>query len=121
MLALLAIGALFRDTDAMVLTPAERQRRRRARLKAGETLPCCTACGARLQLDRRERPDRQGDGVCWRCWIQTADGRAYEQQRRKRAREADPERIRAQTLASVRRARTKAKGGTASTTDGRQP
>ena len=52
---------------------------------------------------------------------QTADGRAYEQQRRQRAREADPEMIRAQTLASVRRVRAKAKGGTTSTTDGGKP
>jgi purine nucleoside phosphorylase len=39
----------------------------------------------------------------------------------KLAREADPEKIRAQTLASVRRARAKAKGGTTSTTDGGKP
>jgi hypothetical protein len=117
-LALLALGALFRDTDAMVLTPAERQRRRRARLKAGEEVPCCTSCGARLQLERRERPDRQGDGLCWSCFIQTPGGRDYERERRKRARGADPEKIRAQTLASVRRVRAKVKGGT--TTDGGQ-
>ena len=91
------------------------------RLKAGEEVPCCTSCGARLQLGLRERPDRQGDGLCWTCWIQNADGRAYEQQRRQRAREADHEKIRAQTLASVRRVRAKAKGGTTSTTDGGKP
>lgn len=105
----------------MVLTPAERKRLQRAREKAGEVVPTCTSCGARLQLERRERPDRQGDGLCWTCWIQTAAGRAYEQQRRQLARESDPERIRAQTLASVRRSRAKAKGGTTSTTDGGQP
>jgi hypothetical protein len=105
----------------MALTPAERQRRRRARLKAGEEVPCCTSCGARLRLGLHERLDRQGDGLRWTCWIQTADGRAYEQQRRQRAREADPEMIRAQTLASVRRVRAKAKGGTTSTTDGGKP
>jgi hypothetical protein len=116
-----ACSAMLCDTDAMVLTPAERQRRRRARLKAGEEVPCCTSCGAKLQLDRRELPDRQGDGVCWSCWIQTPGGRDYERERRKRAREADPERIRAQTLASVRRARAKVKGDTTSTTDGSQP
>ncbi len=120
MLALVA-SAQFCDTDVMPYTAAERQRRRRARLKAGEELPCCTSCGARLQLERRERPDRQEDGVCWSCWIQTPGGRDYERERRKRAREADPERIRAQTLASVRRARAKAKGDTTSTTDGSQP
>ena len=105
----------------MVLTPADRQRRRRARLKAGEEVPCCNVCGAKLQLDLRERPDRQGDGVCWTCWIQTPSGREYERERRKRARKADPEKIRAQTLASVHRVRAKAKGGTTSTTDGGQP
>ena len=110
--------AQFCDTEQMPYTAAERQRRRRARLKAGEEVPSCTCCGARLQLERRERPDRQGDGLCWSCWIQTADGKAYERERRKRAREADPEKIRAQTLASVRRVRAKAKGGT--TTDGGQ-
>ena len=105
----------------MVLTPAERQRRRRARLRAGEELPCCTSCGeARLQLERRERPDRQEDGLCWSCWIQTPDGLASISDRRKRARAADPEKIRAQTLTRVRRARAKAKG-TTSTTDGTQP
>ena len=110
---------MFCDTDVMPYTPAERQRRRRARLKAGEAVPCCTSCGARLQLERRERPDRQGDCLCcWSCWIQTADGKDYERDRRQRAREADPEKIRAQTLASVRRVRAKAKGGT---TDGGQP
>jgi hypothetical protein len=105
----------------MVLTPAERQRRRRARLKAGEEVPCCTACGARLQLERRERPDRQVDGLCWSCWIQTPDGLASISDRRKRARAADPEKIRSQTLTRVRRARAKAKGDTTSTTDGAQP
>ena len=114
----MACSAMFCDTDVMVLTPAERQRRRRARVKAGEEVPCCTSCGARLQLERRERPDRQGDGLCWSCFIHTADGRDYERERRKQARKADPEKIRAQTLASVRRARTKAKGGTTSTDGG---
>jgi len=84
-------------------------------------VPCCTACGAKLQLDRRERPDRQGDGLCWSCWILTPGGRDYERERRKRAREADPEKIRAQTLASVRRVRAKDKGDTTSPIDGAQP
>jgi ribosomal protein L34E len=117
----MACSAMFCDTDVMVLTPAERQRRRRARLKAGEEVPCCTSCGTKLQLVRRERPDRQGDGLCWSCWIQTPGGRDYERERRKRARKAAPEKIRAQVLASVRRVRAKAKGGTTSTTDGGQP
>ena len=104
------ICARFRDTEEMVLTPAERKRLQRAREKAGEVLPTCTSCGARLQLGRRERPDRQGVGICWSCWIQTADGRVYERERRKRAREADPGKVRAQTLASVRRVRAKAAG-----------
>jgi hypothetical protein len=116
-LALVA-SAQFCDTDVMPYTPAERQRRRRARLKAGEAVPCCTSCGTLLQLERRELPDRQGDGLCWNCFIQTPSGREYERERRKRARQADPEKIRAQTLASVRRVRAKAKGGT---TDGSQP
>jgi len=116
-----ASSARFCDTEGMALTPAERQRRRRARLKAGEEVPTCTSCGARLQLERRERPDRQGDGLCWTCWIQTPDGRAYEQQRRKRAREADPDKLRAQTLASVRRVRAKASGSNTSSSGGAQP
>ncbi len=119
MLALVPF-AQFCDTERMPYTAAERQRRRRARIKAGEAVPCCTSCGARLQIERRERPERQGDCVCWSCWIQTPGGRDYERERRKLAREADPGKIRAQTLASVRRARAKAKGGTTST-DGKQP
>jgi len=104
----------------MPSSPAERQRLRRARLKAGEELPCCTACGAKLQLGRRELPERQGLELCWSCWLRTPDGRSYIRDRRKLAREADPEKIRAQTLTRVRRARAKAKG-TTSTTDGTQP
>ncbi len=110
----------FCDTEQMPYTPAERQALRRARLKAGEELPCCAACGAKLQLDQRELPERQGLEICWTCWLRTPDGRSYIRDRRKRAREADPEKIRAQTLASVRRVRAKAKGGTTSTTDGGQ-
>jgi ribosomal protein L34E len=103
----------------MVLTPAERKRLQRAREKAGEEVARCTGCGAKLQLVRRERPERQGDGVCWACWIKTPDGLASISDRRKRARAADPEKIRAQTLSRVRRARAKAKGAT-SLTDGGQ-
>jgi hypothetical protein len=109
-LAQLAFNAQFRDTAAMPYTDAERQRLRRARLKAGEVVPSCTACGARLQLDRRERPDRQGDDHCWTCWLRTPAGRDYIRERRRLARAADPDKIREQTRASVRRARAKTRG-----------
>jgi hypothetical protein len=52
--------------------------------------------------------------------MKTPSGREYERERRKRARKADPEKIRAQTLASVRRVRAKAKGDTTNN-DGTQP
>jgi len=93
----------------MVLSDAERQRLRRARLKAGLTMQVCTSCGARLLLDRRVRADRQGDGLCWSCWLRTPAGLADVAARRARARAADPERVRAATLARTRRTRAKAK------------
>ena len=85
----------FRDTGGMPpLTPAERQARRRARLKAGEAVPCCSSCGAKLQPTLRQRLDRQGDGLCWECWILTPAGQATERERGKRNRAADLERAR---------------------------
>lgn len=89
----------------MVLTPAERQRLRRARVRAGLTMQVCTSCGARLLLDRRVRADRQGDSLCWCCWLKTPAGRADVAARRRRARLASPEKVRAATLASVRKVR----------------
>ncbi|MEA5443342.1 hypothetical protein [Cyanobium gracile] len=76
------------------LTPAERQARRRARLKAGEAVASCPSCGAKLQPTLRQRPDRQGDGLCWPCWIKTPAGLEAERERGKRTRAADLERAR---------------------------
>ena len=83
-----------RDNAGMALTPAERQARRRARLRAGEAVPCCSSCGAKLQPDLRKRDDRQGVGLCWGCWIKTPAGQASERERGERTRDADPERAR---------------------------
>ena len=80
------------DTGWMALTQAERKRIQRARQKAGEVARCCSSCGAKLQPTLRQRPDRQGDGFCWRCWARSPAGPAAERERGLRARAADPER-----------------------------
>lgn len=82
------------EDGAMALTSAQRQARLRARQKAGQTLPTCSSCGARLQPYLRQRGDRQGDGICWRCWIKTPAGLEAERERGRRTREADLERAR---------------------------
>jgi hypothetical protein len=89
----------------MPLTPAERQRAYRARKKAGEAVACCSACGAKLQLSRRERDDRQGSGLCWSCWIKTPVGQAAEAERKRRHAESDPDRRRQQVREAVARLR----------------
>ncbi|MCP9823901.1 hypothetical protein [Synechococcus sp. EJ6-Ellesmere] len=94
----------------MVLTPAERQRRRRERLRAGEVLPSCSGCGAALRPSQRQRPDRKGDGLCWSCWAKTPAGRADARERRRQQRELDPAAARAASLQRVHRARLKAAG-----------
>lgn len=94
----------------MVLTPAERKQLQRARAKAGETLPTCGLCGAKLLLDLRQRQDRQGDGLCWRCWARSAAGLEAERLRGKRNREADPERARELARERARRFRAKQAG-----------
>lgn len=97
----------LRDDDPMPLTPAERQRAFRARQKAGESVPVCSACGARLQLNRRERADRQDSGLCWSCWIKTPDGQAAEAERKRKHVEADPERRRLQVRKAAARLRAR--------------
>lgn len=99
-----------RDNGPMVSTAAERQARRRARLRAGETLPACTLCGAKLLLDQRQRQDRQGDGLCWSCWVKSPAGQAAERERAARARRADPERIRELARERAKRFRAKQAG-----------
>ncbi len=92
----------------MVSTAAERQARRRARLRAGETVPTCTICGTRLLLDLRQRADRQGGDLCWSCWVKSPGGQAAERERAARARKVDPEKVRAQARERARRFRARA-------------
>jgi DNA helicase TIP49 (TBP-interacting protein) len=94
----------------MALTPAERQRLRRARLKAGESVPICTSCGALLQVGRRERTDRQESTLCWSCWIKTPEGQAAENERKRKHVEANPDLRRQQTRDAVRRHRERQRG-----------
>jgi hypothetical protein len=82
------------DNGGMALSDAERQQRRRDRKKAGETVPRCSTCGAQLQPALQRRPDRQGDGLCWSCWIKTPAGLEAERERGQRVRAADPEHVR---------------------------
>lgn len=97
----------LRDDEPMPLTPAERQRAYRARQKAGESVPTCSACGAQLQLSRRARADRQGSGLCWSCWIKTPAGQAAEAERKRKHVEADPERRRQQVREAAARLRAR--------------
>ncbi len=106
--ATVATIAERRDNAWMALTPAERQARRRARLRAGEVVPCCSSCGAKLQPDLRQRGDRQGVGLCWNCWIRTPAGQESERERGKRTRETDPERARELGRERARRFRQRA-------------
>jgi hypothetical protein len=97
----------LRDDGQMPLTPAERQRAFRARKQAGESVPVCSACGARLQLSRRARADRQSSGLCWSCWVKTAAGQAAEAERKRKHVEADPERRRQQVREAAARLRAR--------------
>ena len=107
----MAACAGCRDNAWVALTPAERKRIQRARQKAGEVVPTCSACGAQLQLTIRQRPDRQGDGLCWRCWARSPAGLAAERERGQRARAADPERARQLGRERARRFRQRASQG----------
>ena len=98
------------EDGAMALTPAERQARLRARRRAGETVPCCSSCGAKLQPALRERPDRLADSLCWSCWQRSEAGLTAERLRGKRSREADPERARELGRERARRFRAKGQG-----------
>ncbi len=100
-----------RDNAWMALTPAERKRIQRARQKAGEVAVSCSSCGARLQPNLRQRADRQGDGLCWSCWVKTPAGLEAERERGKRTREADPERARELGRERARRFRQRASQG----------
>ena len=65
----------------MALTPAERQRLRRARQKAGEQAPTCGGCGCPLRAGAGGSEARLAAGLCRACWLQTEAGRTAEQQR----------------------------------------
>ena len=99
------------DTGWMALTPAERQARRRARQKSGESLPSCSSCGAQLQPDLRQRLDRVASGLCWTCWLGSPAGLEAERLRGKRTREADLERARMLGRERARRFREQASQG----------
>ena len=60
-------------------TNAERQRRYRERRRAGQQVPVCS-CGK--QALGQHAP------LCSRCWLQTAEGRAFERERISRLRAA---------------------------------
>ncbi|MCP9901735.1 hypothetical protein KBZ12_10835 [Cyanobium sp. Cruz CV13-4-11] len=112
------------DNQAMPLTAAERQARLRARRRAGEILPTCSSCGAKLQPALRERPDRVASGLCWSCWIASPQGLSAERARGQRNREADLERARELGRERARRFRQRAsqasqgERGTKATQDG---
>lgn len=99
------------DNGAMAMSSTERKRIQRARQKAGEVVPTCSACGAQLQPTLRQRPDRQGDGLCWRCWARSPAGLAAERERGQRARAADPDRARQLARERARRFRQRASQG----------
>jgi hypothetical protein len=105
--ALVAANVWQRDNGPMRSTPAERKRLQRARAKAGETVPTCSLCGTRLLLDLRQRQDRQDDGLCWGCWLESPAGQAAERERAARARQVDPERTRALGRERARRLRAR--------------
>ncbi len=100
------------DNLYMALTGTERKRIQRARVKAGEVVPTCSACGAKLQPTLRSLPNRQGDGLCWNCWIKTPTGLEAERERGQRNREADLERARELGRERARRFRAKASKAT---------
>ena len=94
----------------MAMSSAERKRIQRARQKAGEVVPTCSACGVQLQPTLRQRPDRQGDGLCWRCWARSPAGLAAERERGQRARAADPDRARQLARERARQFRQRLRG-----------
>ena len=102
------------DNRAMPLTAAERQARLRARRRAGEAVPCCSSCGAKLQPALRERPDRLADSLCWSCWARSEAGLAAERERGQRVRAADPEHVRRLARERARRFRQRASQSTQS-------
>lgn len=69
-------------TSPVALTPAERQRLRRQRQKAGQAAPTCS-CGAILQPGTGALSEaRMAAGLCRACWLKTPGGAAAERLRK---------------------------------------
>ncbi len=100
-----------RENGWMALSDAERQQRRRDRLKSGEAVPCCSSCGAKLQPTLQRRTDRQGADLCWSCWIKSPAGLEAERERGQGNREADLDRARELGRERARRFRQRASQG----------
>jgi len=89
------------------LTPAERQRIRRARQKAGQQAPTCEACGCALVPGVGGSEARLLAQLCRACWLQTPEGSAAEADRRRAEELTD--KARARKAAWAAEARRKAR------------
>lgn len=97
------------DQWPVALTPAERQRLRRQRLKEGAQAPACSSCGCALVpgpgASSRERMAR---GLCSSCWEATPEGAEAKRQRVAAKELTDAARERKRRWAAKRRAEEKA-------------
>ena len=95
-------------TAPVALTPAERQRQRRARQKAGEQAPTCQGCGCPLRAGAGGSEARLTAGLCRACWLQTPEGAEIERQRVATKELTDQARARKRAWAAADRAKKRA-------------
>lgn len=93
----------------LALSPAERQRLRRQRLKEGQQAPSCLACGCALVPGGGTTSDaRMAAGLCRSCWEATPAGAEAKRQRVAGKELNDTARERKRRWAAKKRAEAKA-------------
>lgn len=90
------------------LTPAERQRLRRQRLKDGTAAPTCKGCGCKLQAGPGDSADRLAAGLCSTCWGNTPEGKQQRRERKAAGELTDKARERKRLWAAKKRAADRA-------------
>ena len=97
------------DQPQVALTPAERQRLRRQRLKEGKQAPTCRSCGCALMPGPGTgSQERMAAGLCRSCWGATPAGAEAKRQRVAAKELTDAARERKRRWAAKKRAAEKA-------------